>query len=204
MRIGVDLDGVLSDWNAAFLCRLATVTGRYPEGLPAGRFVPEVWDWPTRQTGYTPDEVRQTWASVHADPYFWQTLDPLPGAVAFLDRLWRWTSLQNWSGGASHEVYFLTKRDGLRVKDQTEHWLAAHGYGGRVPTVCIVRGSKGDVAAACGLDAVVDDHVGNLEIIRAAKGDVDTVLYDAPYNRHATLAPRVATLDALAARWGIR
>jgi hypothetical protein len=55
------------------------------------------------------------------------------------------------------EVIFLTKRpesDGVTAQRQTQHWLRSKGY--TLPSVFVVKGSRGPIAAALGLDIVVD------------------------------------------------
>src|SRR5204863_9315618 len=119
----------------------------------------------------------------------WQDLPPLPGAVRFLDELWRWASHENWQGAGTVELYFLTKREGRRCKDQTEMWLQSHGYVGRPPTVCIVRGSKGPLAQSLGLDSVVDDRPENLIDVKRHRPACQTILVKAPYNTWAHEGP---------------
>lgn len=203
LRLGIDLDGVLANFTDAFADVLAKTSGRmlvteYP-------YDPLVWDWP-QHVGFTDAEVTAAWKRVHQSPDFWQSLLPKDGAVAFLDQLWRWVAYRNWGHGESHEVYFITNRDGLRAKDQTEQWLIRHGFGGKHPTVLIARGEKGPLVPALGLTHVVDDRPENLTSYLICGLPADrAVLYRANYN--APFADRhphtVGSLAELATRWGI-
>ena len=59
-------------------------------------------------------------------------------------------------------MLFITTRPtaaGATTQVQTQEWLAARGF--RHPSVYVVKGSRGKVAAALDLDAVVDDRPEN-------------------------------------------
>src|SRR5947207_2831747 len=60
------------------------------------------------------------------------------------------------------EIIFLTKRpEGVRAtaQVQTQRWLEAKGF--TLPSVFVVQGSRGRIAAALALDVVVDDRPEN-------------------------------------------
>ena len=60
------------------------------------------------------------------------------------------------------EVFFITQRpftDGETVQRQTQRWLVAQGFD--LPSVLVLRGSRGAAAAALGLDYHVDDRPQN-------------------------------------------
>ncbi len=68
----------------------------------------------------------------------------------------RWPSSRGW------EVIFLTKRPatkGVTAQLQTQRWLEAHGFA--LPSVYVVQGSRGAIAAALALDFVIDDRPEN-------------------------------------------
>jgi hypothetical protein len=94
------------------------------------------------------------WDAARRTENFWETLPEIePGIVARLGSLAR---------GRGWEVIFLTQRppsDGDTTQRQSQRWLAAHGF--ELPSVFVVSGSRGKVAAALGLDAVVDDRAEN-------------------------------------------
>lgn len=205
MRIALDLDGVLVDFTTGFRQQLVTTTGF--DLVPADRPTP-VWDWP-QHYGYTDEQVRAAWDAVHQSPDFWATLPAMPGAEGFLDRLWRFVSNENWTRKRSIEVYYLTKRDGVRAKDQAEEWLHRHGYVGKHPTVLLVRGEKGPVAKSLRLTHVVDDNLDNVRDYLDHLGHVahkSVVLWDAPYNQDdrpdgITVA---SSFDQLISLWSLR
>ncbi|MFB3855536.1 MAG: hypothetical protein ACE148_17190 [Vicinamibacterales bacterium] len=118
--------------------------------IPAGRSLSD-----SQQT--------RLWRELRARPNFWETLDEIePGAVARLavlaERL-RW------------EVIFITQRPstaGDTCQVQTQRWLERHGFAR--PSVFVIRGSRGRVAAALDLDVVIDDRPENsLDVIVDSK-----------------------------------
>jgi phosphoglycolate phosphatase-like HAD superfamily hydrolase len=96
----------------------------------------------------------QLWKRVADTPDFWMKLDETePGVVA---RLGRVAKDLHW------EVLFITQRPstaGQTVQTQTQRWLRKHGFD--LPSVHTTRGSRGTIAAALSLDAVVDDRFEN-------------------------------------------
>jgi len=184
MRLGFDLDGTLADMQSA-LAREARVlfqdvdTGTLPRSTPQdgtpGSNDGETGSEPV--SGKTPNpesripnpddsslgslshsltgnQQRVLWDAVRARENFWETLDEIePGA---LTRLYQLAQTRRW------EVIFLTSRPetaGDSAQLQSHRWLAAHGF--LTPSVFVVHGSRGKIAAALQLDALVDDRPEN-------------------------------------------
>lgn len=102
----------------------------------------------------TPRQQQQLWDHVSTIPDFWLTLPEMdPGIITRIgtvarDRQW--------------ELIFLTTRpstQGQITQLQSQQWLAEHGL--RYPSVYVVQRSRGRIADALQLDAVVDDRVEN-------------------------------------------
>ena len=111
----------------------------------------------------TARQERRLWRHVEAIENFWETLTEIePGAVA---RLAAVATERKW------EVLFLTKRPasaGATAQVQTQRWLEAKGFA--LPSVYVVQGSRGRIAAALGLDFVIDDRPENcLDIVVDSK-----------------------------------
>ena len=85
---------------------------------------------------------------------FWEELDELePGMVKQLAEI---------AGAEGWDVFFLTRRPetgGTPAHVQTERWLERHGFAR--PCVHIVRGSRGKLVHALGLDLLIDDTLAN-------------------------------------------
>jgi hypothetical protein len=94
------------------------------------------------------------WEAVRSTENFWESLkETEPGVIARLARLAR---ERRW------EVIFITQRPssaGDTTQLQTQRWLAAHGFD--LPSVYVIKGTRGKVAEALSLDIVVDDRPDN-------------------------------------------
>lgn len=160
MRIGIDVDGILADFNYSY-CKLAVeVTGRnlFPQ-LP---YAPPCWDY-LQPLGYTPEEEKAIWGVIIASDSFWKGLWPYQDTDTVLKRLTtRWDD----------DIYFITNRPGKQAKIQTEVFLFNHGY--THPTV-LVSGDKGPVAKGLKLDYFIDDKPSNC--IDVADGSKETKVF---------------------------
>jgi hypothetical protein len=179
LRIACDLDGTLADMDTALQREAERLFGpgvdlRANGGAGKGaagdtvRLKPDATTAQSRgantgRRGLTRVELRQLWAHVGTIENFWTTLQEIePGAVAKLAAL---ASLHGW------EVIFLTQRPasaGDTAQLQSQRWLEAHGF--RYPSVFVLNGSRGRVADALALDAVVDDRPENcLDVVSDSK-----------------------------------
>lgn len=147
MRIGIDCDGVLANFNCGYAGIL--------EGMGAKKFPdfstcePQTWQW-ERHAGVSKSMEVEAWKRIVESPYFWCDLTPCDGAVDFLKRLTR---------EGSHEVFFITNRSGINPRRQTKIWLQWHGHAGE-PTVLICK-EKGPLALGLALDVFIDDKTEN-------------------------------------------
>ena len=134
-RVAFDMDGVLADLESAI--------ARHSEELFGGRD-PAAGPIPPRRR-------RRLWNRVRSVENFWETLDEIDaGSVA---RLAAVAAERRW------ETIFLTTRPetaGDPAQTQTHRWLVARGFS--CPNVFVVRRSRGQIAAALELDAIVDDR----------------------------------------------
>ena len=102
----------------------------------------------------TARQQRRLWHHVKTIDNFWGSLVELePGVIPRLATL---AADRRW------EVIFLTKRPecaGPTSQVQTQRWLEAKGF--PLPSVFVVQGSRGRIAASLDLDFVVDDRPEN-------------------------------------------
>jgi hypothetical protein len=169
LRIGFDMDGVLADFASAFreyearLFRPPAADRARPDGRERRRRVGDPEREEERQAGVRADAKARldrrrredaVWESIERTSNFWTMLKPLDtGAVRRIHELMlrhRW------------EVFFITQRpftEGDTVQRQTQRWLVAQGFD--LPSVLVLRGSRGAAAAALGLDYHVDDRPQN-------------------------------------------
>ena len=189
LRIAFDLDGVLADMESELVRQAETLFGesmtrrleeRASDGAPAT-------DPPTETAGGTEEQrqaaaetssenvppliklnmttrqQRRLWKHVESIENFWLTLAELePGVI---QRLAAIAAERRW------EIIFLTKRPqtaGLTAQVQSQRWLESKGF--TLPSVFVVQGSRGRIAASLGLDIVVDDRPENcLDVVVDSK-----------------------------------
>lgn len=188
LRIAFDLDGVLADMESELVRQSeilfgepmtrrlqeraaeageATVaadakadTAGSPDAAPD--VAPDV-ALPVVQLNMTSRQQRRLWRHVESIENFWEGLDEIePGVIQRLaslaiDRRW--------------EIMFLTKRPetvGATAQVQSQRWLESKGF--TLPSVFVVQGSRGRIAASLGLDIVVDDRPENcLDVVADSK-----------------------------------
>ena len=195
LRIAFDLDGVLADMESELLRQAELLFGeamtrRLQERAKAHVENPDPTT-PATTTGDTGTDAQanrqgapeapsdnipsllrldmtmrqqhRLWRHIETIEKFWETLQEIePGAV---QRLATIATDRRW------EVIFLTKRPdsaGATAQVQTQRWLEAKGFA--LPSVYVVQGSRGRIAAALGLDIVVDDRPENcLDVVVDSK-----------------------------------
>jgi hypothetical protein len=173
LRIAFDLDGVLADMESELRRQSEILFGgpmahQVLERADAGDSADAVdadeaagspdavpdFAPPVIQLDMTSRQQRRLWQHVRSIENFWEGLDEIePGIVRRLATL---ATDRRW------EIIFLTKRPGTAgatAQVQTQRWLENKGF--TLPSVFVVQGSRGRIAAALGLDIVVDDRPEN-------------------------------------------
>ena len=170
LRIAFDLDGVLADMDGELAHHAGALFGsaaRTTDEPAASDDTQHPADAPPLEDstpeGQAPSASRLTlnarqthrlWEHVQAIENFWETLQELePGVIARLAAL---AAERRW------EIIFLTKRPhsaGATAQVQTQRWLESKGFA--LPSVFVVQGSRGRIAAALALDVVIDDRPEN-------------------------------------------
>src|SRR5262249_46060970 len=188
LRIGLDLDGVLADMEGELVRQAETLFGETmtrrleeraaptasatsvvetpPDGThekKAAAAPPSANEPPLLKLNMTQRQQRKLWNHVESIENFWMTLKELePGVIRRLSSI---AAERRW------EVIFLTKRPetiGLTAQVQSQRWLESKGF--TLPSVYVVQGSRGRIAAALGLDIVVDDRPENcLDVVVDSK-----------------------------------
>ena len=164
MRLGFDLDGTVADMQGA-LARVARRLfpdidpGTLPRSISSeaanAASDPIVEPSPVfSMSSLSQRQQKELWNAACAEENFWESLDEIePGSLARLSQLAR---ERRW------EVIFLTSRPETRgdtAQLQSHRWLAARGF--ELPSVFVVHGSRGKIAASLALDVLVDDRPEN-------------------------------------------
>ena len=171
MRFGIDIDGILGDFNSAF-CALTNKV--YPGKLDTN-FVPTDWDW---SNGLTSAEHARVWEVLNKTPNFWLGVPPLMenvGAIARHRRL-----------HPEDELFFVTARQAdlahsMPAMHQTQIWLNQCGIGGIGTSVIVANQGKVDVFNALECDANIDDKLS--AVVDHAKYCDGSYLLDTSMNR---------------------
>jgi hypothetical protein len=162
LRLAFDMDGVLADMEGELLRQAEQLFGASASRPAADPSLPDVPDDeavaegtpPLVKTQLTQGQQRRLWQHVAAIDNFWETLPEIePGSIARLASL---AVERRW------EIIFLTKRPGsagATAQLQTQRWLVSKGF--PLPSVFVVQGSRGRIAASLGLDFVIDDRPEN-------------------------------------------
>jgi hypothetical protein len=170
MRLGFDLDGTVADLHSALTLEARRL---FPDIDPAA--IPNsaapgtgpASSEASQDAGVSqPEEQalsfgslsarhqREIWNAVCDRENFWETLDEIePGALA---RLYALVQEHRW------ELIFLTSRPETRgdtAQAQSHRWLSKHGF--IQPSIFVVHGSRGKIAASLALDVIVDDRPEN-------------------------------------------
>jgi hypothetical protein len=208
LRIACDLDGTLADMESVLQREAEQLFGagidvRASRKLVAVSPSPDVApaapgtengadDAPIAKRPLTRDEQRRLWMRVCAIDDFWTTLDEIePGSVA------RFGALAKQHGW---EVLFLTRRPatvGAPAQVQTQRWLHERGF--EWPSVFVVKGSRGRVADALALHAVIDDLPENaMDVAMETKARAILVWREG----FARLSPAAATMSTVVPSFG--
>jgi uncharacterized HAD superfamily protein len=188
-RIGVDIDGVLSNFVSPFCELIQQMFGHEVSTEPTH------WNW-YRDYGVTDVEDKQLWQWITHNPDWWGGIPALPYARMGIAHLRE----------SGCEIYFITNRPGFGAKTVTENWLRHHGFPD--PTV-LVASDKAPIIRALKIDAFIDDKPETCVDV-ANKTSARVFMPDRSYNQNQDGWPesmgaitRVAELvDALAILWG--
>ena len=158
MRIGIDVDGVLSDTLVAIHRKFKgwdTTKGWYG--------------------GFTKEEFDAVWEDAKNTNNFWLDIPVVQGFDLQLAQC-----LNKW-----HDLYFITDRFdtvGGSAVHQTLTWITSNILAGQSPAGVIVAKHKGPVAASIGLDIFVDDKPENCLEVKEAAPNCLVLLCDLPHN----------------------
>lgn len=186
LRVGFDIDGVLADFRTAFRETSRRLSRRTVDESPIDPEQPP--------DGMSAAHVQRVWTAIGRTPQWWLSLQAFERSE--IERLYRLSRERRW------EVYFLTTRPpsaGETPQFQTQWWLEANGF--HLPAVLTVPGSRGDLANALRLDALVDDRLLNcMDVIAASKTKAIYLMRDNDVaGREQALARGIAVVTTLQA-----
>jgi hypothetical protein len=156
-RVAFDLDGTLADMQSVLHREAEALFG----AKAARRVAPvdgSIGDPPLAAAvdalPLTSRQMQRLWRHVERTEDFWTTLPETEEGI--VRRIAETAEARRW------DVLFITTRpttNGDTTQRQSQRWLDLHGF--PFPSVYIVQRSRGKLADALQLDAVVDDRVEN-------------------------------------------
>ena len=178
MIVGVDLDGILADFNEAYIKLLTKQSGIvFP---PISDAYPDTWYY-EKAIGVSEEDQKAVWEHIEWSEDFWLSLKPYWNACGFLVRL-RWVKA---------DTYFITNRKGRTAKWQTERWL--HKCGFPEPTV-LLASQKGMLCNALNITHYIDDKIENCEDVRNNSVG-HCYMLKRPWNKPVKRVPVLNNLD---------
>jgi 5'-nucleotidase len=160
---GVDLDGVVADYTAAFRDVVAADRGVDPSSLPDER------SWDFHEWGLDVDDFNRLHQYAVAEL---RMLADLPAVDGAAEALWRLSDAGVWIRIVTHRLY-VNWGHAAAIAD-TVTWLDDH----RIPyrDICFL-GAKPEIEADC----YIDDAPHNVAELRNEGNQV--IVFDQPYNR---------------------
>lgn len=171
-RVGVDIDGVIYDFENALRDWCVLKYGWDRSKLVTATQWELATDW-----GITRDEFVRACEESVDERFMFVHGRPINDAVRQLGRLRK----------ARHEIHLITARDfGPNTRSNTYAWLDLW----RVPYDTLTFSHSKTVMP---IDCMIDDKPGNVEEL--ANAGIDAYLQDRPYNRDFEWPARVASLE---------
>lgn len=176
-RVGIDLDGVLANYNEAAYAELSKLTNTTPN--IEWNTQPTMWHWPEHY--FDPLVVKEFRNGVQEGIggwRFWGSFGVYPEARAFINRM----KVGVIAGDV--EPWFITTRP-KGVRRTTQEWLKAR-FHIETPNLILTH-EKGAAAKCLELDIMVDDKPENLIDVLAARGTkCRCYLLTRPWNKSFT------------------
>lgn len=166
MRIALDIDGCLADFNNAYADLLEVMGAPAIDRTPPW---PKIWEWP--QQAAPAEVVSAAWSVVQANPEFFVQIAPTPDAL----QLSATGELQQLV--QMHEVYIVTSRPQFS-RGASEFWLGEL-FGEYMGTIHI-HGPKGPLAKALQAQLLIDDKPEHCQ--SAIAHGVEAICIAQPYN----------------------
>lgn len=180
VRIGLDCDGVLCDFNSAYIQLIKEELG--VDLPPVSDTYPNKWDY-LRDAGVTRELESTLWEKIKVSRSFWYRLNHFEGTVKFLHEVTNTFGPEN--------IWFITARVGDTAQKQTEMWVRQ--YGARNPQV-IVSKEKGKHCVDLSITHYIDDKNENCAEVVAISPNTKVYMLARPWNQQQEGIPRLESL----------
>ena len=163
MVIMFDVDGCLADFIQGYNKMALTIPRQY-----AVRPLNEGSRWGDYNDVVVWDHIKRS------RTFFFE----LPSMQEFITKPELWMRIAKLE--QDNDVYFVTSRQGVHVKRQTQDWLTRRGV--YDPSV-IITPDKGETARVIKADFAIDDKAGNAMFIKYQRQKCESFILDKPYNQ---------------------
>ncbi len=183
IKIGVDIDGVLSDFTTA----ARAVCKRLFNGKPDDSIIQTGWGFDS--LGLSKDEENLMWRTIDTIPNWWLSHTKLPDT----------NMLQQLCEDRNHRVVFITNRKdgtGWKVDEQSACWIMENFFLRHANVV--ISDDKGPVAKGLGLNFYIDDRPKNVIEVHQAAPNCKTFLKKATYSTTFDYPNRVSSFNEFA------
>lgn len=159
MRLGIDLDGVVADFNAGWISRY---NAEFQADLPEDAV--QSWNGLHTLTHFRSDREFWAWAEGHGGGSIFRHLDTYAGAVDTLEAL----------RASGHRIVIITSKPSWAIHD-TYAWIAEH----RIPTREVhIIDEKGSVLC----DVYLDDAAHQLRRLVEQRPEATVCRFVRPWN----------------------
>lgn len=140
MKLAIDVDGVLAEFDGSFAALLEEQTGR-----PCRILEPDRWEWP-HALGFSKPEEERAWQYISEHPNWWATLQSYEDSDVDFRAVER----------DGHDIYFVTARRTPFARFYTANWL--RDVYTLYDAAVILSNDKGLICRALRIDAFLDDR----------------------------------------------
>lgn len=188
IRLALDLDGVIFDFNTSFI---ALARERFPvamAGTPdAGPQYPHTWHYLHDYLSHP--QVRDLWSTIIASHSFWATIPGYAWSEALLRCVLR----------RADALYFITSRSGWRVQDQTREALNVLTEEYLTGAVIPVANPDKKIPIINALECThfIDDKPETIQLAAERCLNAKIAIWDQPWNRSRAWGPAVTRLTSV-------
>lgn len=173
LRVGFDMDGVITNFSTAY----TELLHRLDSKIPIINNQRDILDWTFNKFLPISREVEsKAWDIIRSDDYFWVSLKPLIDLSELIDFI---TLHKN-----KIDFYFITSRPNSKnttATYQTTQWLKFYGV---EDPIVIETSQKGLAASLLRLSYYIDDKVENCEDVLQYVPGCKVYSPDYPYNMY--------------------
>lgn len=174
-KIGLDLDGVVTDYQTYFI---ESFNDRFNTDFTIDDwkdyyFTPRINGFKVREESF--------WKLIdyHVEIGAWKYLNPIEGALEGIKKL-----------NENNSIHIITHKKG-RSKQDTVYWLSVHNVD--YDSISFTTQRKGHIAYTLGIDVMIEDSHKNVEDL--ASIGIESLLINRPWNQVKLTSPLIQRVN---------